>query len=110
VSRETFIEERFAMIYNNPFSGRFFSKSHKTLTLGAFVFGGVLFLLAVLIFIYPALIAYFFAVIILLAGVSALALAWRLWRCHEKFSRIEQWPGDNNSGYRARVTCFRWHA
>ena len=98
------------MNYNNPFSDRFFSQSHKTLTWGAFVFGGVLFLLAVLIFSYPALIAYFFAGIMLLAGVSALSLAWRLWRCHEKVSRFEQSPVDNNSRYRERVTYFRWHA
>jgi hypothetical protein len=109
MSRTTFKDERFAMIYNNPFLYRFFSKSHKTLTWGVFVFGGVLFLLAVLIFTYPVLIAYFFAGIILLSGVSALALAWRLWRCHEKFSRVEQWPVDNNSEYRARVTYFRLH-
>ncbi len=99
------------MIYNNPFSDRIFSQGHKTLTWGTFVFGGALFLLAVLIFAYPALIAYFFAGIIILAGVTALAVAWKLWRFRENFSRIEQWEnlGDNN-GYRTRVTHFRWHA
>ena len=97
------------MNYNNPFSDSNFSQGHKTLTWETFVFGGTLFLLAVLIFAYPALIAYFFAGIILLAGVSAFALAWRLWRCRVKVSRVEQWPVDNNSGYRARVTYFRWH-
>jgi hypothetical protein len=108
--RETFIEERLAMIYTNPFSDRFFFQSHKALIWETFVFGGVLFLLAILIFTYPALIAYFFAGIILLAGVSAFALTWRLWRYREKVSRVEQWPVDNNSEYRARVTYFRWHA
>jgi hypothetical protein len=110
MSRETFIEERLAMIYNNSFSDSFFPQSHKTAICGAFFFGGVLFLLAVLIFTYPVLIAYFFAGIILLAGVSAFALACRLWRCREKVFRVEQWPVDNNSGYRVRATYFRWHA
>ena len=97
------------MIYNNPFSDRIFAQGHKTLTWGTFVFGGTLFLLAVLIFAYPALIAYFFAGIILLAGVSAFALAWRLWRCRVKVSRVEQWPVDNNSINRTRGTGFRWN-
>ncbi|MZH03541.1 MAG: hypothetical protein F3745_09160 [Nitrospinae bacterium] len=97
------------MIYNNPFSNSFFSESHKTITWGTFVFGGTLFLLAVLIFAYPALIAYFFAGMILLAGVTALAIAWKLWRFRESVSRIEQWPTENNSRYRSRVTYFRWH-
>jgi hypothetical protein len=98
------------MIYNNPFSDRIFSQSHKTLTWGTFVFGGTLFLLALLIFAYPALIAYFFAGIILLGGITALTVAWKLWRFRENVSRIEQWPVDNNKSYRTRVTHFRWHA
>jgi hypothetical protein len=110
MSRETFIQEGFAMIYNNPFSDRIFSQGHKTLTWGIFVFGGTLFLLAVLIFAYPTLIAYFFAGVILLVGISVLAVAWKLWRFRENVSRIEQWPVDNKCGYRTHVTHFRWHA
>ncbi|MBC8286504.1 MAG: hypothetical protein H8E42_03415 [Nitrospinae bacterium] len=100
------------MTYNYPFSDGVFSQGHKTLTWGTFVFGGVLFLLAVLIFAYPALIAYFFAGIILLAGITALAVAWKLWRFRENVSRFEPWEnlGSNNSGYRTRVTHFRWRA
>ncbi len=98
------------MNYYNPFLDRTFSQGHKTLTWGTFFFGGTLFLLAVLIFAYPALIAYFFAGVILLAGVTALAVAWKLWRFRENISRIEQWPVDNNDRYRTRVTYFRWHA
>lgn len=98
------------MNYNNPFSDRVFSRGHKILTWGTFFLGGTLFLVAVLIFSYPALIAYFFAGVILLAGISVLAVAWKLWQFREKASRIEQWPVDNNSGYRTRTTYFRWHA
>ena len=97
------------MNYNNPFSDRNFSQGHKTLTWGTFVFGGTLFLLAVLIFAYPALIAYFFAGIILLAGIVTLTVAWKLWWFRENVSRIEQWPGDNNGINRTRGTGFRWN-
>ena len=98
------------MIYHNPFSENFFSHSHKTLTWGTFAFGGSLFILAVLIFAYPALIAYFFAGVILLAGITALVLAWKLWRFRENISHFEDWPDDNNRRFRRRVTYFRWHA
>lgn len=95
------------MIVNNPFSDNSFSEGHKKLTWGTFVFGGVLFLLSALIFAYPALIAYFFAGIILLAGIFALTIAWKLWRFRKDVSHIEQWR--NPGGYRTRVTYFRWH-
>jgi hypothetical protein len=100
------------MSYNNPFSERIFPQGHKTLTYGTFVFGGILFLLAVLIFAYPALIAYFFAGIILVAGISVLTMAWKLWRIQKNISRLEQWekPVNFDNGYRTRITYFRWHA
>ena len=99
------------MNYNNPFSDRNFSQGHKTLTWGTFVFGGTLFLLAVLIFAYPALIAYFFAGAILLTGISVLAASLKLWRFSKDISRIEHWrkPDDNNSEYQSHTTQFRWY-
>ena len=97
------------MNYNSPFSDRNFSQGHKTLTWGTFFFGGTLFLLAVLIFAYPALIAYFFAGIILLAGIVTLTVAWKLWWFSEKVSRIEQCSVDNNGMNGTRVTNFRWN-
>lgn len=99
------------MSYNNPFSDRFFFQGHKTLTYGTFVFGGILFLLALLIFAYPALIAYFFAGIILVAGISTLTVAWKLWRIRKNVSRLEQWerPVNFDNDYRTRITYFRWH-
>tara|TARA_B100000686_G_C16171168_1_gene656348 strand:- start:86 stop:388 length:303 start_codon:yes stop_codon:yes gene_type:complete len=99
------------MIYNNPSSERFFSKSHKTLTWGTFIFGGALFLLAVIIFAYPVLITYFFAGLILLTGVSMLTASWKLWQSSKNISHIDQWgkPVDNNCGYRTHTIYFRWH-
>ena len=97
------------MNYNNLFSDRNFSQGHKTLTWGTFVFSGTLFLLAILIFTYPTLIAYFFAGIILLAGILTLTVAWKLWWFRENISRIEQWPVDNKGINGTRVTNFRWN-
>jgi hypothetical protein len=97
------------MNYNNLFSDRNFSKVHKTRTWGTFVFSGTLFLLAVLIFAYPTLIAYFFAGIILLAGTLTLTVAWKLWWFRENVYRIEQWPIDNKVINGTRVTNFRWN-
>ena len=97
------------MNYNNLFSDRNFFQGHKTLTWGTFVFSGTLFLLAVLIFTYPTLIAYFFAGIILLAGILTLTVAWKRWWFRENISRIEQWLVDNKGINGARVTNFRWN-
>jgi hypothetical protein len=97
------------MNYNNPFSDRNFFQGHKTRTWETFVFGGTLFLLAALIFAYPTLITYFFAGIILLAGILTLTVAWKLWWFRENISRIEQCPVDNNRINGTRVTNFRWN-
>ena len=97
------------MNYNNPFSDRNFSQDHNTRTWETFVFGGTLFLLAVLIFAYPTLIAYFFAGIFLLAGIVTLNVAWKLWWFYENISRIEQCPVNNNGINGTRVINFRWN-
>jgi hypothetical protein len=97
------------MNYNNPFSDRNFFQGHKTRTWETFVFGGTLFLLAALIFAYPTLIAYFFAGIILLAGIFTLTVAWKLWWFRENVYRIEQWPVNNKGINGTRVTNFRWN-
>ena len=101
------------MTYNNPFSDRFFSQGHKTLTFGTLFFGGVLFFLAILIFAYPALIAYFIAGVILLTGISALTVAWKFWQARKVFSNLERWETPTsvnaNEEIRARVISFRWH-
>ena len=67
------------MYYNNNLPDNIFARGHRNLTLGTVFLGGLLFLLAIIIFIYPALIAYFIAAMILLAGLSVLAISWKLW-------------------------------
>ena len=100
------------MINNNPFTDKFFLQGHKALTQGTFIFGGILFLLAVLIFTYPTLIAYFIAGVILLAGISVLTVAWKLWRFREQVSRLENGELHINryKDCRTRTTYFRWVA
>jgi predicted membrane protein len=108
---ENFFTERFVMTYNNPFSDRFFSQGHKTLTFGTLFFGGILFFLAILIFSYPALIAYFIAAVILLIGISALTVTWKLWQARKIFFNLEHWETptsvDANEGIQTRIIPCR---
>jgi hypothetical protein len=53
------------MYYNNNLPDNIFAIGHRNLTLGTVLLGGLLFLLAIMIFTYPALIAYFIAAMIL---------------------------------------------
>ena len=78
------------MHFNNNISSLFLTKGYRTLTWGTILFGTVLFLLALLIFAYPALIAYFIAAVILFTGFSALAIGWKLWRLRNKITKIEK--------------------
>ena len=78
------------MHFNNNISSSFLTKGHRTLTWGTILLGAALFFLALLIFAYPALIAYFIAAVILFAGFSALAIGWKLWRLRNKITKIEK--------------------
>ena len=78
------------MHFNNNISSSFLTKGHRTLTWGTILLGTLLFFLALLIFAYPALIAYFIAAVILFGGFSALAIGWKLWRLQNKITKIEK--------------------
>ena len=78
------------MHFNNNISSSFLTKGHRTLTWGTILLGTVLFLLALLIFTYPTLIAYFIAAVILFAGFFALAIGWKLWRLRNKITKLEK--------------------
>ena len=94
------------MTYNPQNSDSFFPHGYKTLTNGTFIFGGILILLAILIFAYPMLIAYFISGMILLAGVVTLTIGWKLRRARENISSAERWEAptfvDTNKEYRTR--------
>ena len=101
------------MYYKNNFPESFFRKGHSTLTWGAVLLGSVLFFLAIFIFAYPALIAYFIAAIILFAGLFTLAIGWKLWQFRNainKLDRLEGEPFHNRSSGtdRSHFTYIRW--
>ena len=101
------------MYYNNNFPESFFRKGHSTLTWGAVLAGSVLFFLAIFIFVYPALIAYFIAAITLFAGLFTLAIGWKLWQFRNainKLDRLEGEPFHNRSSGtdHSRFTYIRW--
>lgn len=98
------------MYYND---NSFFAKGRQTLAWGAFLFGAMLFFLAILIFAYPALIAYFIAAIILFVGVSALAMGWKLWQLRNGVAKLDKFDGEPFR-YRSpetrcsHITYIRW--
>jgi len=78
------------MYYNNKFPDNIFTRSHRTLTFGTVLLGGLLFLLAIMIFFYPTLIAYFIAAMILFVGLSILAIGWKLWRFRNEIIKLDK--------------------
>ncbi len=101
------------MYYNKNFSDSFFTKGHRTLTWGTVLLGSVLFFLALLIFAYPALIAYFIAAIILFAGLSVLAIGWKLWQFRNDINKLDQFEEDpfyikSPGSGRSHFTYIRW--
>jgi uncharacterized membrane protein HdeD (DUF308 family) len=91
------------MYYNNNFPDNFFTRGHRTLTWGTVFLGGLLFFLAIMIFVYPALIAYFIAAMILFAGLSVLAIAWKLWRFRNEITKLDK-TEDESFHYRSPGT------
>ena len=101
------------MYYNNNFPESFFKKSHSNLTWGTVLLGSVLFFLAIFIFAYPVLIAYFIAAIILFAGLFTLVIGWKIWQLRNainKLGRLEVEPFNNRSSGTERMhfTYIRW--
>lgn len=95
------------------FPDDFFTRGHRTLTWGTVALGSLLFLLALMIFAYPALIAYFIAAMILLAGLSALAIGWKLWRFRNEIIKLDKFEDDpfhyqSPSAHRTHFTYFKW--
>ena len=101
------------MYYNNNFPESFFKKGHSTLTWGTVLLGSVLFFLAIFIFAYPVLIAYFIAGIILFAGLFTLAIGLKLWQFRNAINKLDRLEGEsfhNRSSGNDRIhfTYIRW--
>ena len=101
------------MYYNNNFPESIFKKGHSNLTWGTVLLGSVLFFLAIFIFAYPALIAYFIATIILFAGLFALLIGWKLWQFRNVINKLESLEGEpfhncSSGTYHSHFTYIRW--
>jgi hypothetical protein len=68
-----------------------FEEGYKSLQKGIVLFGGSLVVLAILIFLFPALIGYMFAAFILFAGAAILTVGWKVWRVKKHLGSSEEW-------------------
>ena len=101
------------MHYNSNFPESFFKKGHSNLTWGTVLLGSVLFFLAIFIFAYPALIAYFIATIILFSGLFTLAIGWKLWQFRKEINKLEGLEGEHYHNRSSRTdqsnfTYIKW--
>ena len=79
------------MFERNPDPKDIFDEGYQTLQKGILLFGGSLVVLAILIFLFPALIGYMFAAFILLAGAAILTVGWKVWRFKKHLGSKEEW-------------------
>ncbi len=77
------------MSHNWGHSNDIIDQGYKSLRRGVFFTGAFLTALAVLIFVFPTLIAFLIAFFILFAGVSALVLSYRIWKLKDQPRPIE---------------------
>ena len=68
-----------------------FDEGYRSLQKGLLLFGGSLVVLAILIFMFPALIGFMFAAFILLAGAAVLAVGWKVWQFKKHLSSSGEW-------------------
>lgn len=68
-----------------------FDEGYKSLQRGILIFGGSLVALAILIFMFPALIGFIFAAFILFAGAAILSVGWKVWRFKKHLGSSEEW-------------------
>ena len=66
------------MFGRNPDNRDIFDEGYKSLQKGILLFGGSLVALAILIFMFPALIGFIFAAFILFAGAAALGVPFEI--------------------------------
>jgi hypothetical protein len=71
-----------------------FEEGYKSLQKGILLFGGSLVVLAILIFVFPALIGYMFA------GAAILAVGWKVWRFKKHISDSEEGPKPFKASFR----------
>ncbi len=88
------------MFEHNSNNKDIFEEGYKSLQRGLWVFGGSLVVLAVLIFMFPALIGYIFAAFILFAGTAILAVGWKVWRFKKRLESSGKEPEPFKASFR----------
>jgi hypothetical protein len=96
------------MYYNNNFPENIFARGHRTLTFGTVLLCGLLFLLAIMIFAYPVLIAYFIVAMILFAGLAVLVISWKIWQFRNKITKLDKDDSFHYKSAGTSQTYFRW--
>ncbi len=79
------------MFERNPNHKDIFDEGYKSLQKGILIFGGSLVALAMLIFMFPALIGFIFAAFILFTGAAILAVGWKVWRFKKHLGSSGEW-------------------
>ncbi len=77
-----------------------FEEGYKSLQRGLWLFGGSLVALAILIFVFPALIGYMFAGFILFFGAVILDVGWKMWRFKKHLSESGEGPKPFKASFR----------
>jgi hypothetical protein len=88
------------MFERNPDNRDIFEEGYKSLQRGLLIFGGSLVALAILIFMFPALIGFIFAGFILFIGATVLAVGWKVWRFKKHLGSSEEWSKPVTASFR----------
>ncbi len=88
------------MFERNPDNRDIFDEGYKSLQKGLLLFGGSLVVLAILIFMFPALIGFMFAAFILLAGAAVLAVGWKVWQFKKHLGSSGEWSKPVTASFR----------
>ncbi|MCZ6513470.1 MAG: hypothetical protein O6857_06030 [Nitrospinae bacterium] len=88
------------MFERNPDNRDIFHEGYQSLQKGILLFGGSLVVLAILIFMFPALIGFIFATFILLGGAAILAVGYKVWRLKKHFGSSEEWSKPVTASFR----------
>lgn len=94
------------MFERNPHHKDIFDESYKSLQKGILIFGGSLVALAILIFIFPALIGFIFTAFILFAGASILAVGWKVRRFKKHLGSSEEWSKPVTASFRTEGSHY----
>ena len=88
------------MFERNPYHKDIFEEGYKSLQRGLLIFGGSLVALAILIFMFPALIGFIFAAFILFVGAAILAAGWKVRRFKKHLGSSEEWSKPVSASFR----------